>query len=220
MVRWPGQDPTTTPLPQAIQSRQLENVEVLLQAGANPSGVDMSLLGSYQALFLRFRPSIPTYVDIDSHVANRRTLAECMGPSQATLLTDLEISWNHLSEPVLAWRRDALWSWWRGSHQQIFFDRLLSAGADTSFWVSGQRTERSSLTSSRLSVTTPLHAAVELGDIHIIYYLHSKGFAPNTIPLSTPQRGSTPLATIFSPGTVIHSSCALPSQVMPQCRRC
>ncbi len=91
MVKWPGQDPIITPLLQAIRSQLLENVEILLQAGADPSGVDMSLFEEYQALFLRFRPSIPPYVDLDGDVTDRKTLVECMELCQTAPLTELEI---------------------------------------------------------------------------------------------------------------------------------
>ncbi len=77
------------------------------------------------------------------------------------------------------------------------FDTLLSAGADASFWMSRQHAEPSSPNPSSLSVTTPLHAAIESGNIHMIHHLLSKGFDPNIIPLSTPLSGLTPLMTTF-----------------------
>ncbi len=210
MVKWPGQDPIITPLLQAIRSQLLENVEILLQAGANPSGADMSLLEEYQALFLRFRPSIPPYVDIDGDITDRKTLLQCMELSQTAPFTELEIEQRvHAVTPFWMFSEtarldhfplgDEMHSLVAAARQSSIdiFDRLLSAGADASFWMSGQRAEPNPPNPSSLSVTTPLHAAVESVNIHMIHHLLSKGFDPNIIALSTPLSGLTPLMTTF-----------------------
>ncbi|RDL39250.1 uncharacterized protein BP5553_03590 [Venustampulla echinocandica] len=73
-----GQQPINTPLLQAIRSQLVRNVDILLESGADPNGIDIKSLETYQSFFLRFRPSIPDYVDIDGDVADRKPLLRCM----------------------------------------------------------------------------------------------------------------------------------------------
>jgi hypothetical protein len=47
-----------------------QNVDLLLKAGADPNGIDIEWLDTYQALFLHFRRSVPDYDDIDGDVAD------------------------------------------------------------------------------------------------------------------------------------------------------
>lgn len=85
-VQTPGQQPINTSLLQAIQSQLLQNVDILLQSGADPNGIDIKSLETYQRFFLRFRPSIPEYVDIDGDVADGKTLVRCMKLSQTAAI--------------------------------------------------------------------------------------------------------------------------------------
>ncbi len=70
----------------------LEILEILLQAGANPSGGRHELAGEIPG-FCPFvsGPSIPPYVDIDGDVPDKKSLVECMELSQTAPLTELEI---------------------------------------------------------------------------------------------------------------------------------
>lgn len=210
IVEWPGQDLVATPLLQAVRSQLLENVEVLFEAGADPSGIDMGSLQSYQALFLRFRPSIPSCVDIDGDVAHRKTLLDCMELPQTAPITAIEIE-ERMYVIAPFWRvstatqldlfpggdeMHSLVAAARRLSTQIL-DRLLRAGADTSFWMSKESTEPDYPTPSSLAVTTPLHAAIESGNISMIHHLLATGFDANVIPTSTPYSGLTPLMATF-----------------------
>jgi ankyrin repeat protein len=210
IVNWPGQDPVATPLLQAVRSQLLENVEILLEAGADPSGIDMDSLESYQALFLRFRPSIPPCVDIDGDVAHRRTLLDCMELPQTAPITEIETE-ERMYSIAPFWRfpaatqldlfpgGDEMHSLVAAARQPStqILDRLLRAGADALFWMSEESTEPDYPNPSSLAVTTPLHAAIESGNISMIHHLLASGFDANIIATSTPCSGLTPLMATF-----------------------
>jgi len=78
------------------------------------------------------------------------------------------------------------------------FDMLLEAGADASFWMSPYFYVPESATESSLSVSSPLHAALQGRNIDMLKHLLDIDFDPNIMPLANPTRCFTPLmATII-----------------------
>lgn len=115
-VEWPGQDFINTPLLQAVRSQLPQNVELLLNSGADSNGTDIGSLESYQSSFLRFRPRIPDYPDIDGDVADRKTFLACMGLSQTEAITVEEIEdRTHCITPFL-------------DHSYVYGNRHISGG--------------------------------------------------------------------------------------------
>lgn len=194
-VEWPGQDFINTPLLQAIRSQLLQNVELLLNSGANPDGIDMGSLESYQSLFLRFRPRIPDYVDIDGEVAVRKTLLACMGLSQTAAITVEEIEdrtyyiapfWTiHTSMAIDTFPggddMHSVVAAARLPSTQIL-NMLLKAGADASIWTLNSNRDHDPVCPmpSSLAVTSPLHAAIE-ANIPMVPHLLSLGFDPDFV---------------------------------------
>jgi hypothetical protein len=70
---------------------------------------------------------------------------------------------------------------------------LLEAGVDASFWMEPQFYVPDPPTESSLSVSSPLHAAIESDQTLRVCHLLSLGFDVNAMPLSTPTRCLTPL---------------------------
>lgn len=204
-VGWPGQDFINTPLLQAIQSQLPQNVELLLKLGAYPNGVDLRSLENHQAFFLRFRPRIPDYPDIDGDVADRKTLLACMELPQTADITIEEIE-DRVHHTTPFWVvHDEYCPEIEDMHSVIaaarqpstqILDMLLKADADISVWTSNSSRDNGPLHSS-LAMTSPLHVAISDGNIAMISYLLSLGFDPDFVPLSTPTACLTPLMSTF-----------------------
>jgi hypothetical protein len=210
-VEWPGQDLINTPLLQAIRSQLPQNVELLLNSGANPDGIDMCSLESYQSLFLRFRPRIPDYVDIDGDVADRKTLLACMGLSQTAAITVEEIEdRTHYIAPFWTIHTSMAIDTFPGGddmHSVVaaarlpstqILNMLLKAGADASIWTLNSNRDHDPVCPmpSSLAVTSPLHAAIE-ANIPMVPHLLSLGFDPDFVPSSAPVACLTPLMSTF-----------------------
>ncbi|KAE8453199.1 hypothetical protein EG329_011266 [Mollisiaceae sp. DMI_Dod_QoI] len=209
-VETPGQDPINTPLLEAIRCQLVENVDLLLEAGADPNGIDMETEEIYQTLFLRFRPSIPSYIDIDGDVADRETLLSCMMLPQTAPMTEEEIEqraitvspfWTFASAtiPNRFPKGDEMHSLVVAAryHSTKILDRLLEAGADASSWTSQRSDIPESPTPSSLAISSPLHAAIAARNVGMIAHLLSRGFDPNFLPTSTPLTCLTPLMSTF-----------------------
>jgi hypothetical protein len=158
--RGPG---ITTPLMEAIRARLPENIKMLLEAGALPSGIPHNAVSKYSAFFLRFRP-------LNCNVENRETLLYCMDLDQLAILTMEEVEdrfWEGLAPfwceegftPTEFYPHgNALSSLIEAAKSGSIriFDQLMAAGADKEFWMKSHASWRQ----SSLCVSTPLHAAV------------------------------------------------------------
>lgn len=195
----------STPLMEAIRAQIPENVEVLLNFGANPNAVPVELLEHYAGLFMRFRPALPPLDDGAWDVASREELLDCMGLPQLAPLTREEMedrAWDGMAPfwceegftPIDFYRHGesmpSLVEAARCGSIQIF-DMLLKAGADASFWMR-PRTQLQECRPgiSSLSVSSPLHAC---NDEAMLQHLLELGFDPNIMPLANPTRCLTPL---------------------------
>ncbi|PVH81607.1 hypothetical protein DL98DRAFT_514499 [Cadophora sp. DSE1049] len=200
----------TTPLMEAIRARLADNVDVLLEAGADPNGVPLWASEMYSALLLRFRPPVPSGGRKD--VATRDSLLNLMDLPQLSTLTREEVEDRFYEGVAPFWceegfvRADyhhhgesmpSLVEAARSGSIEIF-DRLIEAGADRSFWMRPQVEVPDPPTSSSLSVSSPLHAALQIRDYQMLERVLEWGFDPNTMPLANPTRCFTPaMATII-----------------------
>ncbi|KAF8849093.1 ankyrin [Acephala macrosclerotiorum] len=202
----------TTPLMEAIRAQSSENVRILLDAKANPNGPPLHLMEKYSAFFFRFRPIIPPTSDQYGDVASRQALLDRMDLPQLSTLTWEEVEDRFYDGMAPFWCEQdfvpadfyphgeampAIVEAARCGSIEVV-DQLLNAGADTSFWKSPQFFVPAAPTESSLSVSSPLHAALQARDLDILKHLLDLGFEPNTMPLSNPSRCFTPLM-----GTVI-----------------
>ncbi|KAG4420511.1 hypothetical protein IFR04_006331 [Cadophora malorum] len=200
----------TSPLMEAIRARLPENVEMLLEAGADPNGVPLWASEMYAALFLRFRPHLPSYGRRD--VATRATLLNLMDLPQLSMLTREEVEDRYYEGVAPFWCEEGFVRADYHHHGESMpslveaarsgsikiFDRLIEAGADRSFWMRPQIEVPNPPTSSSLSVSSPIHAALQTRNYQMLERILEWGFDPNTMPLANPTRCFTPtMATII-----------------------
>lgn len=165
----------------------------------------------YQALFLRFRPSIPDYVDIDGDVASRQQLLSCMKLPQTAPITREEIEqraltvspfWTFANAMMLDRypKGDEMHSLVAAARHPSteMIDKLLETGADASSWIYSQIEISEDPMPSNLAISSPLHAAVATENVGMISHLLSRGFDPNFLPTSTPLMALTPFMSTFS----------------------
>lgn len=205
----------TTPLMEAIRAQLPANVKILLDAGANPNGVPWDIMDDYAALFLRFRPSIKPLFNGSRDLASRYVFLLNMNLPQLSSLTTEEVEDRFHDGMAPFWCEENFTqscSWANGetmpslvqaakSGSIEIFEMLLNAGADARFWLSPQFYVPDSPSDSALSVSSPLHAAIEVGNSEMVKYLLEMGFDVNTMPLSNPTRCVTPLMS-----TIVHCS--------------
>jgi ankyrin repeat protein len=202
----------TTPLMEGIRNGLIDNVGLLLEAGANANGIPLSVMEDYAAFFLRFRPMIPSLTDEDGDVSSRDMLLKCMDLPQVSSLTLEEVEdrlWDGLCP---FWCEEAFTPTAFYHHGESIpslveaarcgtidmFDMLLEAGADASFWMSPHFYVPEPPTVSSLSVSSPLHAALQRRDNDMLKHLLDIDFDPNIMPLANPTRCFTPLmATVI-----------------------
>ncbi len=199
----------TSPLMEAIHHSFPSNVRTLLEAGADPNGIPKSILSSYAALFLRFRPAIPDrdFVENGEDVATREGLLSLMHVEQTAPLTVEELEdryWDGMA-PFWCEEGHAPLNFYKGGEGMPalveaarngsieIFEQLMEAGADASFWLKKQKNLPNPPTPSSLSVSSPIHAALQSRDVQMLRFLLERGFDPNLMPLATPTRCFTPL---------------------------
>ncbi|KAI5818256.1 hypothetical protein BZA77DRAFT_307787 [Pyronema omphalodes] len=180
----------TTPLLAAVEAGQLQNVRTLLEVKADPNGLDKLVLLDYAIQHKQKR-----LLDADDSRLN---------PSPG-VQQKFGREWSHrrygmLEAPSTPPVSAVVKAVQVGSIEIL--DMLLESGADISFWTS-ERTWRSNdldsifsskpETVSSLCITTPLHAAIEAGNITMVKHLLSKGFSPNVVPLINRESVISPL---------------------------
>lgn len=211
-VDWPGQQRYNTPLLQAIRSQLPQNVKTLLEADANRNGMDFTAMKEYQALFLRFRPSIPSFVDIDGDVADRETILKCMELPQTSPITTTEVE-DRSRQVTPFWMMaeylcvdrypggDEMHSLIAAArHPSIaIFDQVMCAGADALCWnlESNPCDTLEEQMSLDIAIWSPLHAAVEAKNVSMLSHLLSLGFDPSFVPTSTLLTCLTPFMSTF-----------------------
>ena len=201
----------TTPLLEAIKYSHLENVKTLLEAGADPNGAPLSVMEGYAAFFLRFRPQIPLQGEEMGDTASRKEFLDLMDLPQISKLTLEEVEDRFVDGMAPFWCEEgftpkdfypnggsihSLVASASSGNTEIF-DRTLQAGADASFWLSPDIDTPEPPTASSLSVSSPLHAAVEIGNLAMVKHLLDLNFDPNVLPLASPTRAYTPLQNLI-----------------------
>ena len=200
----------TTPLLEAIQYNLPENVKTLLVAGANPNGVPLSVMESYASFFMRFRPQVPLQDGEMGDLASRREFLDLMDIPQISKLTLEEVEDRYVDGMAPFWCEEGFTPkefYLNGnsipslvaaasSGSTAIFDQLRQAGADDSFWLEPQDHVPDEPTESSLSLSSPLHAAIEIGNLTMVQYLLSQNFNPNILPLASPTRCYTPLMSL------------------------
>jgi ankyrin repeat protein len=199
----------TTPLMEAIWARLPENVRTLLEAGAEPNGIPQDVVETYSSFFLRFRPLIPPRPDKFGDVASRDTLLSLTDLEQLAPLTFEEVEDRFVDGMAPFWCEESftprdfypcgaslsslIAAAQMGSIE--IFDQLRSAGANSSFWMTGCADREWFKTC--LCISTPLHSAIEGHHTNMVNHLLNLGFDPNIMPTANPTRCVTPLmATI------------------------
>ncbi|KAH7321849.1 hypothetical protein BKA65DRAFT_556182 [Rhexocercosporidium sp. MPI-PUGE-AT-0058] len=205
----------TSPLMEAIRGRLPDNVDMLLDAQADPNGIPLKVSEMYAAFFLRFRPALPS-LEQTFDVATRDTLLSLMDLHQLSILTREEVEDRFYKGVAPFWCEEGFVRADHFSHGESMpslveaarsgsieiFDRLVAAGADHSFWMKSHIEVPNPPTSSSLSVSSPIHAALQTRDSKMLEYLLEIGFDPNTMPLANPTRCITPaMATIIYSAT-------------------
>ncbi|KAG4442605.1 hypothetical protein IFR05_001935 [Cadophora sp. M221] len=212
-IRWRGYLEgvgITSPLMVAIRARLPENIDTLLDAKADPDGIPLKVMEMYAALFLRFRPAVPPPEISD--VATRDILLSLMDLPQLSTLTREEVEDRFYEGVAPFWCEEGFVKANYFSHGESMpslveaarsgsieiFDRLVAAGADRSFWMKPRIEIPNPSTSSSLSVSSPIHAALQIRNNEMLEHLLGMGFDPNTMPLANPTRCFTPaMATII-----------------------
>ncbi|KAH7393501.1 hypothetical protein BKA64DRAFT_89405 [Cadophora sp. MPI-SDFR-AT-0126] len=200
----------TTPLMEAIRARLPDNVEILLEADADPNGIPLWASEIYSALFLRFRPPVPS--DGQKDVATRDALLNLMDLPQLSTVTREEVEDRFCEGVAPFWCEEGFTRANYHHHGESMpslveaarsgsieiFDRLMEAGAERTFWTKPQSEVPNPPTSSSLSVSSPIHAALQTRDYQMLERVLEYGFDPNTMPLANPTRCFTPaMATII-----------------------
>ena len=180
----------------AIKARLPANVSLLLSHGADPNGLPLECFARHSVGFLRFRhprwsasifPVVPSRDD---------ALAKVPYPQTSTL-TPEEIDtrsisrarlWAEPNIPVFDPPHEAMTALEAaasiGGIQS--FDEVHNAGADTVAW----KWKRpyisipSQPSVSYLSVSSPLHRAVEANQLSMVHHLLDLNFSPNIFPLA------------------------------------
>lgn len=184
----------------AIQAGQKQNVKILLDAGADPNGAPRHAMSCWSAHHLRFAPHLSS--------TNQRTREE--------VLQDLTTPQQHpITEEEVAMRLKTRLPFWAGprslpsaklkppiltaleqavERQDIaVVELLLQTNIDVAAWVESYDEISPNPSISFLSPSTPLHKAIEVGNLDIIHILLVRDFAVNQLPLAAINRCLSPL---------------------------
>ena len=201
-----------SPLIQAVTSQLPKNVEILLQAGADPNGMIIEGLQSYALRFVRFRDwDDGKYCEEHEDYWNENSETQTLDQScpitegeRAKRWRGIQRFWTEHDLVPLDFEKNgdvmpALVAAAKFGNIKIF-DRLHKAGADASFWFSNPKSlPKPDVTLSSLAVSTPLHAALAGGHHDMLDHLLDLGFDPNCQPLTAISQCITPLmATLAS----------------------
>lgn len=197
-----------TTLLRAVERKRPENVQLLLDHGANPDGVPISRQKDLARRFRRFcSTSRAALYDMEVGVSD-----ESVGtvPSQTNP--------NYLTEDELVERRTSIAPFWAvprcfeidysmeealyhsvvmaGLSTPDILDKLLGAGADTSAWRNPGTTvppNEEDLQPSQLSISTPLHAAIATKNLTMLHALLDRGLSPDARAVVTGSQALTPM---------------------------
>ncbi|MCJ1297430.1 hypothetical protein MMC08_000216 [Hypocenomyce scalaris] len=224
-VSWPcwevsnGEDGVwKSPLTEAILARLPENAALLLEYHADPNGFPTYIFRCFSSCFVRHRPLRLRAGTLDSS-SPRENLLDITASPQTGPLTDDEIEARRSSRCRFWAEKDfpSLKSAFKGPITALeaaakegdkeSFARLAEAGADTAAWMTEHQNDKPDAASpSHLTLSTPLHRAIEADNPAMVAYLLSSGHNPSYFPLSTPTRSlnaTMHLLTLPSPSPLL-----------------
>ncbi|PPQ88790.1 hypothetical protein CVT25_010477 [Psilocybe cyanescens] len=191
----------TSPLLEAVRASLPENVEVLLQAGADPNGIPLEYLDEYSVRFIRGRdPKYDTYSYVTCPPRSNVMPTESVVKPQISPLTHDEVLqrrtgfsrfWTESALPIISFRskpaRTALEEAARMGDIAVF-DQVRAANPDETWWTAREIPSRlpSILTHSALSVSSPVHEAINSVKNDMVRHLLAVGYSPNILPLAAP----------------------------------
>ncbi len=193
-----------SPLLRAIKFHRQSNVELLLRLGADPNGQSISSMSDYANRFLRFRPRVPSS-QADESI---QSLGEQL-PQHATHQLG-DVTANEINEgPARFWAEkdfpphslaasNAAMTAVELAAREGSIDALhavLARDPDVSFWLLPQVSRATSSSRSALSVSSPVHGAVEARQPEMLKYLLSRDYNPNLLATAAATRCLSPLMT-------------------------
>ncbi|KAA6414982.1 MAG: hypothetical protein FRX48_01733 [Lasallia pustulata] len=206
-VTWPSSEISNggngiwkSPLTEAILAGLPENAALLLEYHADPDGFPNYLFRRFSSCFIRHRP-LYRRADTSGSLPPHENLLEMISSPQTGPLTGHEIEARRLSRCRFWAEKDFLSfkSAFKGPVTALeaaaemgdkeTFARLVQAGADTTAWTTehqGQMPDPAP--PSYLTLSTPLHRAIEKNNPEMVAYLLRSHHRPDYFPLSTITR--------------------------------
>jgi len=168
------------------------------------------------APFLRFAPSVSSIgwnfasISSDRMRVTREWILSYLEKDQTSPLTQDEIEerFSHTVAPF--WSGPRWFSARKMNSNSVpapvaaargsiaIYDQIVASGADISFWVQDDNESAEGSAPSNITVSSPLHAAVEERNTAMIIHLLNKGYNPNVQPLADVTRTVSPLAATIT----------------------
>ena len=194
----------------AIKARLPANVSLLLSHGADPNGLPLECFARQSVGFLRFRHL--NWSASMFHVVPLRddALAKILCP-QTNTLTPEEIDARSISRGRF-WAEPTIPAF-DASYEAMtcleaaasigdirLFDLVHNAGADTEAWKLKRpyNSMPSQPSVSYLSISSPLHRAVEANQLSMVCHLLDLNFSPNVFPLASITCSLSPAMTAIA----------------------
>ncbi|KAL8862690.1 MAG: hypothetical protein Q9178_001188 [Gyalolechia marmorata] len=196
-----------SPLLRAIETGQLVNIGILLRAGADPNGQSLRSMYEYCSRFARLgyqnsgihddHPILQSNAQFDRNAAaytEKITRAETEeGPARFW-------AGKGFPPPLLGARNGTMTAIEMAARKGAIeaLRAIITAGADLSFWLSSPPSPPLVLSHSALSVSSPLHVAIEERNTEMLKELLMYGFNPNLLPLGATIGCLSPLMTALA----------------------
>ena len=194
-----------TPLLRATACGRTQNVQLLLENGFNPNGIDLEWQELYSLRFRRFPPEDPRAHDPFVAVTKEdvKGLPHVLAPLGEDEITSRHRMFCHFWAPPnllptnFSKNGDCLHSLVvaAGTKDTNLFSMLHNAGADATFWLQQDAHQEipELLTPSAACLSTPLHKAVDADDAPMLAHLMAAGFNSNARALLAGPQAFTPL---------------------------
>ncbi|KAJ5161898.1 hypothetical protein N7492_007290 [Penicillium capsulatum] len=202
-----------SPLTAAIRANLPENVETLLAAGADPTGITLNYLSDYATRFIRGRDGKTDMSSFAMCPPRSRILAVAEGKGitqQLQPLTQAELDERgkgfprFWTEPNLPGQRLRLSKALTalevaaGLGRDDMFHRIREAGADESAWTSSSEASQLEFDETKpsfMSTSSPVHEAIANGQpVMLRKLLYEYHYSPNYRPLANPTVALPPLS--------------------------